>query len=650
MCGIAGVMRLGEAPIPGEGILARMRESIRYRGPDDDGTFRNEQVALTMVRLAIIDPAAGKQPSHGCNEASVVSVCNGEIYNYLELRETLRGHQVVDRCDTTLIPHLYEAHGTAFLQELRGMFAIALWDDRKKTLTLARDRLGIKPLYYAMTDDFLVFGSELKAILASGLVDFELDRDTLDDLFSLGWPSAPKTLIRGIKELKPGHLLEISPESKRERRWWQLAFPRPGEHREGSFKQLSKVFRAKLEETTTLHLRSDVPSGVYLSGGLDSSVIAGLVQSGASSPIDAFSLGFDEEKFDESEHSIQVSQYLGLNQHMLRMHTQTAETYPRALKHMEFPMLMPTAAPAIALAEGAKSKGIPVILSGEGADEIFGGYDGFKADKMRRFFSRPGLGFLKPLVYRQLYSWAKTPIGTTDFMLQVQGRGAESIERSFGGVYPPWYDIWQLLDLERTELLGLKSSDVRPTTEAPDGWAELLPPDVDKLDPLDALIGTDLATRLPSFILVIADRCSMAESVEVRVPFLDHQLVELAATLPPQYKMRGFTEKALLRESAKDLLPKSIVKRKKQPFTTPIRSWFFSEGSPSWVGEALSQGSVLEHGDFDPDTVTRLQKRLLMSPDRHLETLRLELVLMLVVGTHELVRELRTQSNAAGRS
>ena len=577
MCGIVGIVRRGARPLPPPKVLRSMMSAIEYRGPDDSGEFLSEDVQLGAVRLAIVDPKEASQPVVGCR-SDVVAVYNGETYNHYSLRQNLvrDGHSLASQCDSEVVPHLYEESGVELVRAMRGMFSFALWDARERRIILARDRLGIKPLYYAETSDYLLFASEIKAILATGLVAPEIDNRSLDDLFSLSYPCPPRTMFRKIFEVLPAHTV-VGDRGRSDleiRRYWRSPVPPAGEHRIISRADAEDEFRSILKLRVYDHLISDVPVAAYLSGGLDSSSICALYRDVTGDPPETFSVSFDSPEHDESEYAQKMAEHLDARNHVLTCDRATVEDFEKMIWHTELPLQFPLALPLMRLARLARSRGFPVVLTGEGADELMGGYDCFRADKMRRLLDRPGLRFLRPHVYKQLYKWHQIPDGTVSMMLENQ-RASESIRQSFGGMHPPWYDMWTTVGLDRSKLLGVDGRSVRPVDEAPEGFGALLPDDLEQMHPLDAGIALEQCTRLPSWILLIGDRASMAESVEARVPFLDHEVVEFVANLPPSFKMRGFQEKALLRGAVGRFLPKNIAKRQKRPFFTPIRDWFF---------------------------------------------------------------------------
>jgi asparagine synthase (glutamine-hydrolysing) len=638
MCGIVGILRLSGRPLPSPRVVRAMMSSIAYRGPDDTGEFISEEVHLGVVRLAIVDPKEGSQPVRSCTDQAT-AVYNGEIYNHHSLRQKLRrdGHSFSSQCDSEVIPHLYEESGIDLVQRLRGMFAFALWDHREKRLLLARDRVGIKPLFYAATPDYLVFGSEIKAIISSGLVEPEIDTDSLDDVFSMSYPCPPRTMFRGIRELLPAHVLTAHADRReiRETRYWRSPTPPAGEHRKISRDEAAEELLSLLRLKIYDHTMADVPVAAYLSGGLDSSAICGIMKNVSGDAPETFSVSFDSAVHDEYEFARRMADHIGSENHQLRCDASIAAELERMVWHTELPLQFPLALPMMKLAELAKANRYPVVLTGEGADELMGGYDCFRADKMRRMLDRPGLRFLRPVVYQQLYKWLKTPAGAVDIMLDNQMTSRE-IEQSFGGILPPWYDVWSSVGIDRQQLLGSSGRIVRPVSDAPEGFDALLPDDVDRLHPLDAGILLEQATRLPSWILLIADRAAMAEGVESRVPFLDHEIVEFVASLPPSYKMQGLQEKAVLRRATGSMMPKSLNERRKRPFYTPIREWFFSSCAPDFVEEALSPDAIRDCGLFDAGLVKQYRREIRVVPEHTLMRNRLEWTLLLILQTQIL--------------
>lgn len=640
MCGIVAILRTGARPLPPESVIRTMAATVAHRGPDGSGVHADEDVQIAAVRLAVVDLEGGRQPVFGCSRA-IACVYNGELYDHRARREELstQGHSIVDACDTSLVPHLYEQHGEAFVEKLDGMFALALWDQREKKLLLARDRLGIKPLYYAVTPDYVIVASEIKAILASGLCARRIDRDALDDVLSLGYPCPPRTMFEGIVELRPAHF--AIGHARRglgsPRRYWRAPIPPRGAHRSGKPSNLAGELREVLRAAVRSHLVADVPVATALSGGLDSSSIAALAKDVTGAPPTTFSIAFEDAAFDESRHVRTMTEWLGGPSHEVIARAKAAELLPEMIWHTEQPLLVPGAIGGLLLSALQREKGVRVALTGDGADELLGGYDVFRAAKLRRALDGSALRGARPAIFRSLARLTGQPTGLAD-VIETDAAAAEEIARIHGGVYPPWYDTWKLLDLERDALLGVGGRRVRPIAEPPAGYGALVRDDVRSLDPLDAQLAMEIETRLPSFILVISDRSAMANGVEARVPFLDGRVVEHMLSLPPSLKMRGFQEKALLRDAMSPLLPPRIRRRRKQPFMTPVAPWFFSTGAPPAVEEAMTREALRDAELFAPDVVERMRAALSEAPARSAMRLRLELVLMQVLGTQLLHR------------
>jgi len=616
-----------------------MAAALGHRGPDQRGEFRDDDVHLAAARLAIQDLQNGDQPAR-TRSGRCVAVYNGEIYNFRALARELETHgcELGSSGDTIVIPYLYEAVGDDLVQQLRGMYAFAVWDRKDRRLLLCRDRLGIKPLFLARTGDYLLFASEIKALFASGLIQPEIDRSSLDDLFSMSFPCPPRTMFRGVEELRPAHHMGVraghAPGPAQ--RYWCAPFVPLGEHARISRTDAEAELRARLREKVEDHLKADVPVATFLSGGLDSSVITALAAEVRGSPPETFSIGFTSAEHDERSHAEAVARSLGGKHHVLECGPETAEWYPEVIYHTELPLQYPLALPLMRLSALVREHGFPVVLTGEGADEQLAGYDCYRTERLRRALDRPGLRWLKPAVYRRLYHWLGSPAGIDQFFLDSQSRPSREIEAAWGGMRPAWYDIWTALDLDRTPLLSPDGRRVRPIAEAPEEFAGLVHEDAGSFHPVDAALALELETRLPSWILLIGDRASMARGVEARVPFLDHELVEWLARLHPDHKLRGLTEKSVLRGAARGLLPEAIRTRPKKPFYTPITEWFFSKERPEYVDALLGRRALLDAGLFSPQVVARLREQLESVPRGHILRMRIEWVLVLVLGTQIL--------------
>ncbi|MFN8390859.1 MAG: asparagine synthase (glutamine-hydrolyzing) [Bdellovibrionota bacterium] len=639
MCGITGIVRLGDRPLPPPLTVERMAYAIRHRGPDGFGEYRDEYAHIANVRLAILDLKHGDQPAFN-ERRSIVAVYNGELYNFHDLASELRskGHELTSTGDTIVLPHLYEERGVEMMRAMRGMFGFALWDKNERRLLLCRDRLGIKPLYIARTPDYLIFGSEMKAILASGLISPEIDRDSLDDLFSLSYPSPPRTMFRSIEELRPAHRLIATAgrDNVFIERYWQAPFVPNGEHEQMNRERTAAELRDLLRRKVADHLIADVKVGTYLSGGIDSSAITALVHENKQEALESFTISFPEHPVDESKNAAERAAAWNLKHHIVECGPELVDLFPASVYHTELPLQYPLALPFMKLSAAVRQAGVKVILTGEGADEQLAGYDCFRLERVRRSLDFPGFGFLKSFIYKRMFGWLGSPKGMAEFFYAVQSRPNSEIEREFSGVRPPWYDVWNALDVDRQALLGVNGRTVRPITRAPANFSKLVREDVRKLHPLDAALSLEMETRLPCWTVLVDDRAAMANGIETRVPFLDHEVVEWFAKLPPEFKLRGLKEKSVLRDSMKSILPEQIVKRVKQPFYSPIKEWFFSGRRSDLVESHLSDTALAGAGLFAPQIVTKLRRQLADVPHDTLLRHRLEWVLILVLGAQIL--------------
>jgi asparagine synthase (glutamine-hydrolysing) len=634
MCGISGIVRLSEAGLPPPEMVRRMAAAIAHRGPDEFGEYRDDFIHLTAVRLAILDIENGQQPAFN-ETGDCVAVYNGELYNYREIAKSLeaKGHQLVSTGDTAVLPHLYEEKGEGLMADLRGMYGFAIWDKVRKGLLLARDRLGIKPLFYAVTGDYLLFSSEIKGILASGLVSRELDLDSVDDLFSLSYPFPPRTMFREVRELLPAHTLKVEAlrrDSVRKSRYWRAPFSEP-KHR-GSEAALCEEFLDRLSKVVEDHMISEVKLGTYLSGGVDSSTVTALARKAAGISLETFTISFPGHALDEAEQARSTAEQLGVKLNLVPCGENMADGFLRSVFHTELPLQYPLASSFIILSEAARAAGVKVILTGEGADEQLAGYECFRLEKIRSWLRKFPM-IRKPL-YRRIFSWLDSPKGLAEFLHMMHESPDAPVRESFKGVRPPWFDIWHGLELGRGELFAERLA--RPIAQPPEGYDDFARADYSTLGPLDAALAFELETRLPGWTVLIDDRAAMANGVETRVPFLDHTLVEWITKLPENFKLRGLKDKYILRESVSGIIPKKISTRAKRPFYSPIREVYFSENRPEFVDELLSESSLRRAGIFAPDTVRTLDHRLCAVEHNSFERLQLEWMMALILGTQAL--------------
>ena len=580
MCGICGVVSASGSVDPER--VARMSATLIHRGPDSAGDFSDGTAALAARRLSIIDLETGDQPI--ANEDGTLHVVqNGEIYNYRELRRELerRGHEFRTHGDTEVLLHLYEEHGDGFAERLRGMFAVAIWDAPRRRLVLARDRFGIKPLYYRDADGELAFASELRALPRG-----EVDLDALEAFLAFNSIPAPLTIFRDVRKLPAGQLLIWEDERIRVERF---ARPGPLEVRDDEEAELVEELRSRMRDSVRAHLVSDVPVGVLLSGGVDSSLLAALAAEETSEPLRTFSIGFEERSFDELADARRVAQRYATDHHELVLRPDAALLLPVLAEVFDEPFADSSALPTYLVSELAASD-VKVALSGEGGDELFGGYYTYAADLLAARVG--GLARLvRPLVERLPSSSAKASL---DYRAKRFVRAAHlpPLERHHG-----WKEIFSVD--ARVELTGRRS---------PFDPVDLLRARYDETagaDELARLQDVDLGTYLVDDLLVKTDRASMAHSLEARVPYLDTVVTNLALALPTRHKVRGLAKKVLLRKAAAPLLPREIVHGRKRGFSIPATAWLRGELEP-FARETLAADTLRRQGFFEPSAVHRL--------------------------------------------
>ena len=606
MCGIAGYFNL-QAPTEGSlRLLERMIWSLRHRGPDGFGFFQDEQVGLAHARLSIIDLEGGWQPI--CNEdKSIWVIFNGEIFNYIELREQLvrQGHRFTTSSDTEVLVHLYEEKGADFVKELNGQFAIALYDTRKQSLLLARDRMGIRPLFYCLHRGRCYFGSEIKAIFsADTTIPRHLDSQVLQDIFTFWSPVGADTIFNGVLQVQPGHTLLLSRQGLgNQQKYWDIDYHAPVSA--VSDEELAEELRALLIDSVRLQLRADVPVGAYLSGGLDSSTITSIIRHYTSNPLRTFSVVFEDEVYDERHEQAKVIEYLQTDHdQVVCSYATIAEAFPTVMYHTETPILRTAPTPLYLLSGLVRQHDYKVVLTGEGADEILGGYDLFKEAKVRAFIAAQPDSACRSMLLKRLYPYlALSPTRSASYAKQFFATDVNPEADLFYGHQPRWKN-GQFL----TRFLSddCKMVDYYPLNKAMEYFA-------------GQLKGINFFTRaqyveskllLANYLLSSqGDRVGMAHSVEGRFPFLDHRVVEFAARIPVRLKMKGLNEKYLLKKAMRDLLPPEIIDRKKQPYMAPDILSFFGAATPSYVEHLLAPESLKKSGLFNADMVTNLVEK-----------------------------------------
>src|SRR6266498_90478 len=594
MCGIAGIVSSERSQRIEEATIHRMCQAIVHRGPDDEGIFIKQNTGMGMRRLSIIDVAGGHQPVFN-EDRSVWIVFNGEIYNFPELRRGLEasGHRFYTNTDTEVIVHLYEEMGSECVQKLRGMFAFALYDERRRKLLIARDRLGKKPLHYAHVNGRLLFGSEIKAILAVAPELTELNHSAILQYLYFGYILDPGTAFKEIHKLPAGHLLEFENNQVQDRKYWDL--PQYSTHESLSEEECLEELERRLAEAVKIRLISDVPLGALLSGGTDSSTVVALMARASSKPVKTFSIGFKQADFNEAQYARLVAQHFGTEHHELILDPEVVNTIETLTSSLEEPFGDSSMLPTYYVSCLARQH-VTVALSGDGGDEIFAGYDRYGVQSRRGVFART------PAWARKLYRERIFPL----IPRSMYGR------RFSYNVSLPWRERYVdelsfIPSFERE--MPLLSDDFKAIARGGDDPQQLMLAYLDgkrASDPLSQLLYLDAKTYLVGDILTKVDRMSMATSLEVRVPLLDHELIEWVTALSPRWKMRGSQQKYILRKLAERLgVPKEVLHRPKQGFALPLVHWMRHE-LKELIQTVLLDPKTLQRGYFNPAAVRQI--------------------------------------------
>jgi asparagine synthase (glutamine-hydrolysing) len=612
MCGIAGILKIGQSEPPTEGDLRQMLATLRHRGPDQFGIYIDPEVGLGNARLSIIDLGGGQQPISN-EDGTLWIVFNGEIFNYVDLRPELeaRGHRFKTTSDTEVLLHLYEEYGPQCLERLNGQFAFAVWNTREKRLFLARDRLGVRPLYYTQKAGRLVFASEIKAILSTGVLSAEIDPAVLNQVFTFWSPLSPNTIFKDVVELPPGHYLNAAGADVRTERYWEPKFPADASPTPDaptkSTEEFTEELKALLIDAVKVRLRADVPVGAYLSGGLDSSLIASIIRNHTSNQLDTFSIAFDDANFDESAWQMQMAQFLGTKHQVVRAtHADIGRAFPEVIWHAEAPLMRASPAPMFLLSQLVRNSGYKVVLTGEGADEFLGGYDIFKEAKVRRFWAAQPESKWRPLLFRRLYPDIGALARSNPTMLAAFfGQDLLDVDS------PDYSHAVRWRNGRRNGRFFSDAVQAELTRSNGHGVEHQIPPRFSTWDPLARAQYLEIKIFLSQYLLSSqGDRMGMAHSIEGRFPFLDCRVVEFCNRLPARLKLRGLREKFLLKQLGREWLPKEIWQRPKRPYRAPIHASFFKPKAPEYVEELLSPSAIRRAGLFKGEMVGQLVAKI----------------------------------------
>ena len=608
MCGIAGYVSLDGSSRTSREDLETMVASLNHRGPDGRGYFVDRAVGLGHARLSIIDLVTGDQPISN-EDGTITVIFNGEIFNYLELRDWLiaRGHRFRTHTDTEVIVHLYEERGLEFVTELNGQFAIAIWDAPRQRLVLTRDRPGILPLFYHDAGDRLLFASEIKALLP--LLDGGpgINCEALDQLFTFWAPVSPNTLFDGVFELAPGTQMIVEDGKVTRRRYWEWSFAEPGHYAGGSETALVEQAHDLLLDATRLRLRADVPVGAYLSGGLDSSILAALISRHEDASLRTFSIEFARGDLDESSYQHLMSEHLGVECTSVRcQESDIANALPDVIRHTEIPLLRTAPVPMSLLSALVRSQNFKVVLTGEGADEVFGGYDLFKEVKLRRFWARNPRSKLRPQLLKRLYPYLDLSKAQDNIYLnRFFGIGLEEPDQ------PLFSHLTRAANTSQCKVFFSGDFRERLRSDPLQALEDTLPEEFSRWSPFNRAQFIEARSLMAGYLLSSqGDRMLMRNSVEGRFPYLDHRVIEFANTLDPRLKMKVLNEKYLLKSAFGRYLPEEIVDRYKQPYRAPDVPAFFSGAGHEYVRDMLSATAVDRAGIFDSKKVQRLVNKV----------------------------------------
>ena len=609
MCGICGILNLEKENHVNEEVLKQMVFMLRHRGPEEFGIYRDSKIGLGHARLSIIDLKSGRQPIHN-EDKTIWIVLNGEIFNYVELKKELisKGHQFYTQTDTEVIVHLYEEKGEDFLKSLNGQFSLALWDSKNRQLLLARDRVGIRPLFYTEVDNSLIFGSEIKSIFIDRRVKREIDPRGLEELFTF-WATIPaRTTFKYISELPPAHYLIVKGKRRFMKRYWDLTF---STNIAANFSRGEDDYSQRLlyliKDAIGLRLRADVPVAAYLSGGLDSSFISALVKKHFNDNLQTFSVSFTDQNYDESSFQQQMSTFLGTVHNEISCSSyDIGKVIPDIVWHSESPLIRTAPAPLFLLSKLVRDKGIKVVLTGEGADEILAGYDLFREMKIRRFWAKYPASKRRPLLLKKLYHYLPDwPRRASVFLESFYKSTLSGTEKTYYSHIPRWKTSSQVKtffsERMRNELEGYDSISE---------FEKQLPKNFGCWDYLAKAQSIEIISLLSGNLLSSqGDRMMMAHSVEGRLPFLDHRVIEFCGELPSNLKLKILNEKYILKKIAKPFLPLSIIERTKQAYRAPDSASFFGGKKLDYVEELLSTSNLTKTGYFNPIAVRGLIKR-----------------------------------------
>lgn len=606
MCGVAGIIDYN-SKCNSIDIVTSMLQSISFRGPDESGIYHCPKATIGNVRLSIIDIVSGQQPLSDPSESYWI-VLNGEIFNFRELRNELviKGRKFQTQSDTEVLVQLYAEYGKSCLSKLNGQFVFAIWDQYNEELFIARDRVGIRPLFYNISNGVFSFASEIKALFQQNNIVKELLPENLSQIFTFWTAITPETAFKDIYELSPGHYLTFSRTGIETKRYWQLNFE--SINNELSFDDSVEKFDELFKSSIRLRLRADVEVAAYLSGGIDSSATVAYIKDIEPGVLNTFSIGFGEKDFDESAYQEEAVKYLNTNHKSISCSSgEIADYFPSVVWHSETPVTRTAPTPMMMLSKLVRDNNIKVVITGEGADEMLAGYNIFREAKIRRFWAKEPDSALRPLLLKKIYS--NIP--------HLRSASPNILKMFFGyklnDVDNPFYSHllrWNNSNHIKKHFTGdIKESLINYSVF--NKLEENLPPGFNNWGHLEKAQWLEASVFMSGYLLSSqGDRMGMANSIEGRYPFLDHRILEFCATLPSDFKLKGLNEKFLLKKLLADKIPESILKRPKQPYRAPISSVFLGNNAPDYVAEMLSEGFTKSVGIFNPESISTLLNKI----------------------------------------
>ena len=606
MCGVAGIIDYNckeNSPLTVESML----RSIQYRGPDESGIYHSQFATLGNVRLSIIDIEGGQQPLSD-HSGRFWIVFNGEIFNYKELRKNLenKGHTFKTKSDTEVLVQLFSIHGKKCLELLNGQFVFAIWDKLKEELFIARDRVGIRPLFYNINKGVFSLASEIKALFRQTNLEREFCIESLAQVYTYWTTITPDTPFKGIYELPPGHFATYTREGLKVEKYWELNFNRPSSSL--PLQDAIDHFHELFSDAVRIRLRADVEVAAYLSGGIDSSATVAYIKDIEPGVLNTFSIGFDEKDFDESEYQNEAAKYFNTTHKSLTCSSKDiAEAFPRVIWHSEFPILRTAPAPMLLLSEYVRENKIKVVITGEGSDEILGGYDIFKEAKIKRFWASQPNSTIRPLLLKKLYPYLSQMKDANPKMLRMfYGFKLEDVDN-------PFYS--HLLRFNNSNHIKRHfSENINKTLNdysVLDVLEKRLPENFNTWDQLSKSQWLETTVFMSGYLLSSqGDRMGMANSIEGRYPFLDYRVIEFCSSLPPDYKLNGLNEKYLLKKLLTNRIPDKILKRSKQAYRAPIKSVFLAKDAPEYVKYMLSDSYFKKAGIFNFKTVSAVIEKI----------------------------------------